>query len=159
MSRRSSYTQEMGDAICQRMCDGESLRQICKDESMPYMSVVMRWARDIPEFQEHYARAREDLQAHWAEQILEIADSPLMGIKTETKGEEVKTITGDMIEHRRLQIDTRKWLLSKLAPKKYGEKVDLTHANPDGTNMTGPIINIGFVNGGPGEPDSSAEGS
>jgi len=42
---------------------------------------------------------------------------------------------GENIQRSRVRIDTRKWLASKLKPKKYGDKVDLTHGGPDG----GPI--------------------
>jgi hypothetical protein len=38
-----------------------------------------------------------------------IADTPQKGIKTITKAGVVETIEGDMIEHRKLQVDARKW--------------------------------------------------
>lgn len=62
-------------------------------------------------------------------EILEIADTPLMGIKTTIKASGVETTEGDMVEHRRLQIDARKWVLARMAPKKYGDKIqaDLKH--------------------------------
>lgn len=61
-----------------------------------------------------------------AAEIIKIADTPVVGIKKKTneKGE-VETTEGDMIEHRRLQVDARKWAASKLAPKKYGDKLAL----------------------------------
>lgn len=48
------------------------------------------------------------------------------------------------------------FLLKARDPKKYRERVDMTHANPDGSNLAPPVINFGFSNGGPGEPSSSA---
>lgn len=70
-----------------------------------------------------------------AEDILDIADTPQIGAVTKTKPDgSVETREGDMIEHRRLQVDARKWLASKLKPKKYGDRVDLT--NSDGS-LTG----------------------
>jgi hypothetical protein len=72
-----------------------------------------------------------------AEQVLEIADTPAVGIKTEADEDGVvtKVTTGDMIEHRRLQVDTRKWLLSKLRPEKYGDRQTIQHTDGDGNPL------------------------
>ena len=57
------------------------------------------------------------------DEIVEIADTPEFGIKKVTKADgSVEQTEADMIEHRRLRIDTRKWAAAKMAPKKYGEK-------------------------------------
>ena len=70
---------------------------------------------------------------HWANEIKDIADTPVMGIVTTTGPLGVTTTEKEMIEHRKLQIDSRKWLLSKLQPRKYGDKLDLNVAGqPDG---------------------------
>lgn len=91
-----------------------------------------RWLIDnVQGFCDQYARAREVGLDELAEEALEIADTPQEGEETEDDGEKVKVKRGDMLGHRKLQVDTRKWLLSKLAPKKYGEKtsMELTGAN------------------------------
>jgi hypothetical protein len=64
-----------------------------------------------------------------ADEILDIANTPVVGVKTKTneKGE-VETTEGDMIEHRRLQVDARKWIAAKLKPKKYGDKQEIEHS-------------------------------
>ena len=71
-----------------------------------------------------------------AEEMLAIADTPVLGVKIKTneKGE-TETVEGDMIEHRRLQVDSRKWMLSKMLPKKYGDKIETTVQGQDG----GPV--------------------
>jgi hypothetical protein len=59
-----------------------------------------------------------------ADELFEIANTPIEGVKTKTTSDgKVETQTVDMIEHRRLQVDTRKWLLSKALPKVYGDKI------------------------------------
>lgn len=84
-----------------------------------------------------YARAREDQADTLADQIIEIADTPMLGIKTKTDDEgNVETTEGDMIEHRRLRVDARKWIAAKLKPRKYGERLNTEHTGLDG----GPII-------------------
>lgn len=115
--------------ICDRISTGESLRAICADNGMPALSTVMLWLTrpDRASFVEQYTRARELQADYLAAQIVEIADTPVIGVKTKTneKGE-VETTEGDMIEHRRLQVDARKWYASKLAPKKYGDRQEIT---------------------------------
>jgi hypothetical protein len=58
------------------------------------------------------------------EEILEIADTPKEGIKKKETDKGVEITTGDMIQHRRLQVDARKWMLGKMNPKKYGDKLE-----------------------------------
>jgi hypothetical protein len=69
------------------------------------------------------------------DEMLDISNNIKGGKKVITKPGGTETTIADMIEHRRLQIETRKWVAGKLRPKKYGEKIDHTHAGPDG----GPI--------------------
>lgn len=130
--RPTSYTPEIAAEICERLAAGESLRAICQTEDMPPESTVRGWVvDDVSGFSAQYARARELGYDTLAEQVLEIADTPQEGTVVTSKewGEEVKT--GDMLDARKLRVDARKWLLSKLAPKKYGDKtsMELTGAN------------------------------
>lgn len=135
MARPCEYTPEKADVICARLAQGESLRSVCRDEQMPDCATVFAWMRKFPEFLKQYARAKEESADAMAEDILDIADTPQIGSVTKTKADgSIETREGDMIEHRRLQVDARKWLASKLKPKKYGDRVDLT--NSDGS-LTG----------------------
>lgn len=101
---------------------------------MPDKSAVLGWANgDREGFSQRYARARE-LQAHSiADELLEIADDgsndwmERQG-KDESGGWE---LNGEHIQRSRVRLDTRKWLLSKMLPKSYGDKsqVEVTGAN------------------------------
>ncbi|CAN7612317.1 terminase small subunit protein [Neorhizobium sp. LjRoot104] len=146
MSGVSTFTEATGDRICERIAEGESLRTICRDEDMPAMSTVFKWLASNETFSEQYARARETQADALFDEILDIADTPMIGQKTKAdkEGNIVEVTTGDMIEHRRLQVDARKWMAGKLRPKKYGEKPDL---NVDGKLTLVPQITI---NGKPG---------
>ena len=101
--------------------------------TLPTYAAIKEWLQQEPELVAQYARAKEDQADLVFEEILQIADTPQIGVKTKIddtgKSEETR---GDMIEHRRLRVDARKWYLSKLAPKKYGDKVNLEHTGPDG---------------------------
>jgi len=93
--------------ICELVVDGKSLRTICLADDMPARSTVLKWLNDHVDFADQYARAREAQQDTYAEEIIHIAD------------------TAKDANIARLQIDARKWHASKLAPKRYGDKVDV----------------------------------
>lgn len=133
MARPTDYTPEKAASICELLGDGKSLKEICEGEDMPTRSTVYLWLARHPEFTDMYARAREEQADTLADEIVHIADSPMLGVKTKTNGDgEVETTEGDMIEHRRLQVDARKWVAAKLKPKKYGDKVTNEHSGLDG---------------------------
>ena len=103
---------------------GESLRKICELEGMPAKGTIYVWLVRHPEFQDRYAKARQTQFERWAEEIIDIADGePMIDINPVT-GEEA-VIKSDP-QRDRLRVDTRKWLLSKLLPKQYGDKLELS---------------------------------
>jgi hypothetical protein len=124
--RPTDYTKELADKICEELALGKSMRTVCKMADMPAMSTVFKWLRENKEFSEQYARAKQESADAMAEEILDIADTTEEGetITEKIEGTEVKR--GDMLGHRKLKIETRKWLMAKMKPKKYGEKLDLT---------------------------------
>lgn len=119
--RRSAFTYELGEAICSAIADGMSLRAVLARPGMPSKSMVMRWLADerYIEFRDQYACAREDLADKLADEILQIADDGSNDTFLYANGN-VK-VNHDVIARARLQIDARKWLAAKLAPKKYGD--------------------------------------
>lgn len=124
--RPSKYTPEIADAICLRIASGETLRAICRDDDMPGWVTVYRWLEADAVFSERFARARDMGADAIAQQALEIADTPLEGVRVETEAGEngkVKEVREDMLGHRKLQIETRLKLLAKWFPKKYGDKL------------------------------------
>jgi hypothetical protein len=142
IGRPSLFTTELGDEICNRIADGESLRAICAEVETPDKATVFRWllAEGHKDFSNQYGRARGIQADVLFDEIHQIADTPQKGTKTVRRGEgdnsTVETTEADMIEHRRLQIDARKWLIGKMAPKKYGDKQQIEHAGPDGGPVT-----------------------
>ena len=126
MGRPSEFTEEMAAGICERLSEGESLRQICRGKGMPAKSTVLRWLTDRPQFQDQYARARDAQADHFGDEILEIADDGSNDTYVTKDG--VELVNHDHIARSRLRVDSRKWLMSKLAPKKYGDKLDLEHS-------------------------------
>lgn len=123
MGRRTEFTQAIADTICDRLAEGQSLRAICATAKMPCQVTVFKWLSQQPEFAKQYARARESQVEHYAEEILEIADDGRND--TYEKEDGTQATNQDVIARSRLRVDTRKWLMSKLAPKKYGDKLEL----------------------------------
>ena len=113
------------------MAEGESLRQICRDDHMPDERRVREWyVRDLHGFAPHYARARELLLDAWAEEIIDIAEdgSNDWMVRETERGRMVRSLDDEHVRRSQLRIESRKWLLSKLAPKKYGDKVAVEHS-------------------------------
>lgn len=109
---------------------------------MPPASTVLGWVEDNrgadPEikgsgFSERYASARTKLLENMADELLEIADDGINDwMEVETKsGRLVKVPDQEHIQRSRLRVETRKWLLSKLRPDKYGDKTDVNLRTPD----------------------------
>lgn len=115
MGRPSTYSEEITDRICNLMTGGMSLRKICMQDDFPDAATVYRWLDKYDEFRDKYARAREAATEDMLEEILEIADS------TEIDPND-----------KRVRIDTRKWAMGKLKPKKYGERTTHELGNKDG---------------------------
>ena len=111
--------------ICLRTAEGESMRAICRDPAMPSRSKVQKELVENSAFADQYARARELLYAVWADEILEIADDGTTDYITKVgrNGHEYEAVDQEHIQRSRLRVDARKWLLSKLMPKQFGDKV------------------------------------
>lgn len=114
MGRPSDYTEEIADRICDLIADGKGLREICRGEGMPGRRTVLDWLNDDSkgDFRARYARAREAQGDFLDEEMQSVAD----------------TATPETAHVARLRVDTMKWRASKLAPKKYGDKVETVHS-------------------------------
>ena len=112
IGRPSLYRDEIADEIIARIANGESLRAVCRDSHLPAAPTVCLWVDTRPAFAERYARARAACVERWADEIIELADEPVPA--------------GDnaAVQRARLRVDTRKLLMSKLAPRKYGDRVE-----------------------------------
>lgn len=141
IGRPSSYTEEIAETICERLAEGESLKRICDGDGMPRKATVFRWLETNESFRDRYARAREAQADALADEIVAIADTTEEGEETVEKGDgSIETRRGDMIQHRRLRVDARKWYASKLAPKKYGEKAEVEHKGEVSINEVRRVI-------------------
>ena len=114
------YTSELAERVCAEMATGKSLRQVARELEI-CEATVRKWVLDNRNgFSSQYARARELQIQALEDELREIADSA----DDETN-----------VQSARLRVDTRKWIMSKIAPKKYGDKLAV-----GGSEDLGPVI-------------------
>jgi hypothetical protein len=127
--RPSTFSDQLFDSICLRIAEGESVNQICLDKSMPSKSTFFKWLGEINGLSDRYARAKEVGADAIADEMFRIADDGTNDYikRLDEKGEDTGSFefNGEHIQRSRLRIDTRKWYLSKILPKKYGEKLSV----------------------------------
>lgn len=141
MGRPSDYTAELAATICARLAAGETLRAVCRDETMPPESTVRTWAlNDREGFFAQYTQAREIGYMAMADETLEIADDGKNDTYKTDEGQEATN--HDVIARSRLRVDTRKWLLSKALPKVFGDKIVQEHVGKDGGAIEQSITRI-----------------
>jgi hypothetical protein len=74
-----------------------------------------------------------------AGQVVEIADTVREGKKAKISQKDGTTEEhGDQVDRSRLMMDARKWLVSKLAPKKYGDRWRLSCPAPKAARSARP---------------------
>lgn len=124
--RPSEYTPEVAADICSLLADGESLRKVCERPGMPGKATVFRWLAQHEEFRDQYAKATDTRADAIFEEMFDIADE----VAEESAA----------VAKARLRIDTRKWALARMNPKKYGEKVtqDVDLKSSDGSMSPKP---------------------
>lgn len=118
-----AFSQDIFDRICERIAEGESLREICQAKDMPARVNVIRWLEKDEALRNQYARARELQADHEFDEIKAIAD----------------LASAEDVQVARLRVDARKWRAGKLRPKVYGDKVDVEHGGTvklEGVKMT-----------------------
>jgi hypothetical protein len=135
--RPTIYTDDLGTKICTRIANGESIRTMVKGKDMPSSSTIFRWLLDeeYKSFWEQYEKARNIQAELMFEELIEIADAKEADVMRD-----------------RLRVDTRKWYLSKIVPKKYGDKVDVTSG---GKPM--PLLNLNVLRDDSNKEDSKTE--
>lgn len=127
MARPTKYSLELADEICSQLSDGISLRTVCLAENMPGKTTVFRWLRTNEEFRDQYEIAKQECADSYADEIIEIADDSTNDYmdKQNKDGSTYQALNSENIQRSRLRVDARKWIASKLKPKKYGDKTTL----------------------------------
>jgi hypothetical protein len=134
-------------AIAEELCNATvistlSIKAICDakrkvDPLWPSESVIRRWLTINDEFNENYARARQQQMHVMADEVIEISDNANadLEIATGKDGKPYLRVNGEAIQRSKLRTDNRKWLMSMLAPRTFGDKLDITS---DGKALPAP---------------------
>lgn len=100
-------------------------------------TTVLDWINKLG-YTDQYACAREVRAENIFEEIIDIVDCEDHDIVIDENG--VPRVNNDVIQRDKLRVDARKWMLGKMAPKKYGEKLDITS---DGEKVAATVISLG----------------
>ncbi len=105
--------------ILERIANGESLATALRKPGMPSYALAKLHLRSNPVLREAYDQAVEDRAALLAEELIELADTPI----PESLDPASRSA---WVQHLRIRLDTRKWIASRVFRKLYGDKVDLS---------------------------------
>lgn len=127
--RPTIYTDELADDICKKIANtSKGLIPLCKENPhWPDRSTIKEWILTKNGFSAKYAKAKMEQADFMAEEMVSIADDSSNDdeIRYNEQGEPYTVVNSEHVARSRLRLDTRKWLASKLAPKVYGERVQL----------------------------------
>lgn len=105
----TQFTKEIGDMFCALVANGQSMRSICTEEPFPSRVTIFQWMREQPEFAAAYDKARREGAHAMVDDVMEICDDPSLDPND-----------------KRIRVDTRKWIASRVLPKVYGDKLALS---------------------------------
>lgn len=130
-----TYTREVFENIIARVATGESVRSICKDEGMPSRDTFFVWLYRDPSLADQYAHAKAISAYADEDELNEISDDGTNDWmeKRNKDGEIVGwQLNGEAVQRSRLRVETRRWLMERRMPTRFGQKVDVNHGvQPD----------------------------
>lgn len=105
--------------ILERIANGESLAAALRKPGMPSYALAKIHLRSDPALREAYDQAIEDRAALLAEELIELADTPIPeGLDPASRSA--------WVQHLRVRLDTRKWIASRVYRQLYGDKVEVS---------------------------------
>lgn len=130
-----AYRLSCVEIVCAAIATSDKgLRRICdarkvEDPNFPSKSTVLRWFDEDHELADLYARGKALQADHIFDQILEIADDSsedeiFVGEDDESGASGKRVMNSEFVQRSKLRIDARKWVVSKLLPKKYGDRIE-----------------------------------
>ncbi len=122
--RPTKYTKELADKLCHELSLGKSMRTVCASDDMPDMSSVFAWLRKNDKFLKQYERSKDEGADALNEEILILGDRAI----EHAEEADVKA-SNAVVSAYKLKADNLKWYMSKVKPKKYGDKLDVTSGN------------------------------
>lgn len=139
VGRPTHYNQEFGNRICELIATSPfGTNKLCKMyDWMPNEDTIYQWRYKHALFAEKYALAKSKQAEIMVEQIVDISDDITKDFYHDDNGN--ARVDAGAVAHRRLQVDTRKWYASKLAPKIYGDKLALEKKEDENAELIAEI--------------------
>ena len=116
---REAVPEKVAAEVCERLAAGESLRSVCRGKGMPSAPAVIKWAQKDDGFGEQYRDARLMGYHSMADSLIDVADGPAEGEDTPA-----------LVARDKLKVNTRQWIVSRMLPKIYGDRLSLA-GDPD----------------------------
>lgn len=136
-------TDDILEQIFERVAKGESLNRICSEPDMPARKSFYEWVAEDETVLRRYEFAMLMRADTYAEETIEIADDSTFDTRIDDEGREITN--HEVINRSRLRVDARKWYASKLAPKKYGDRVVNEHQGGDPDKPILQNITVSFI--------------
>jgi predicted secreted protein len=123
--------EEVMTDLCELLAAGASLQAACLKITDVKSHTVLGWVERYPPLRDQYMQARARGYQLLADEIVAISDET--EVKARYNEDEVTLeLDSTAIARNRLRVDTRKWMLSKMLPKVYGDKVTNEHTGANG---------------------------
>src|ERR1035437_8338550 len=134
----SEYTQEVATSFCELISNGMSMRSACQEPGIPAPKTIFQWLRDHPEFNKQYELAAQERAESMREDIIDIADDGRNDYMERRlrNGTLKDVLNGEAIQRSKLRGETRQWMMARMKPRKYGDRLDVTS---DGKPLPTPI--------------------
>lgn len=126
--RPTDYSDELAAEICLRISNGRSVKSICTDKDMPSKTSIYKWLNEHSVFTDMYREAISQRADYHFDEMLDIADDVIAESAEVAKA--------------KLQIDTRKWILSRMNPRKYGDNIQEDYGNNDNVQPVQVTVNV-----------------
>lgn len=139
VGRPTDYTPELANKICDQISQGLSLRTICESEDMPSGVSIFAWLKLYPDFLKQYELATDERTESQQEILIDLGDRAI-----EHAEEADPKAANAVVSAYKLKADNLKWSMSKMKPKKYGDKIDMT---TNGKDLPIPLLNVLHNNG------------
>lgn len=137
MAYSAEEKERIFNKVIVEMISGRSLRSIMKEDWTPNLTTFLEWVEADEEKAKQYARAFNMRADYLFDEIIDIADDDSGDVKINALGQEV--MDGEFVQRSRLRVDARKWVVSKMNPKKYAERLELDNKHSGSVN----IISLG----------------
>ena len=139
--RPTKCTDEITDEICIRLMEGESLKKICSDDHLPHRITIHQWLLDQEKrnFHNKYEKAVNVRTENMFDDLLDIVDDSTNDyMEKQVQEGTITVLNNENIQRSRARVDLRKWYLSKIMPKKFGDKIqqEITEVAADYTKLT-----------------------